>query len=225
VFVSKLCLCFFRFGECCYGNCNRYEEVLGWFRRSTRAGNPHGAHSRCYLGERNDQRYSSATGSNGQPARKPQPSKQAPLEYTSDEIMAHFRAACRGAGEMTETELLRAVAQRLGYTRLGQNVHTELKKHLRAAIRRGIIERDGDYVFCPTAIFRNYDDEFLLESLKSAMAKDREYDREEVLYNLALYLGYSNVTDAMRERMKAIFNMAIRRGSLGKRGKWVLRQE
>lgn len=139
--------------------------------------------------------------------------------------MTHFRAACRANGQQTEDELLRALAGRLGYGRLGKKIHAELKRHLRAAIRRQIIARDGDYVSCPTSIFRNYDDAFLLKSLRSVMTLGYEYERDDVIHNLSQHLGYSQVTDTMRRGMKSIFNSAIRQGILGHRGKCIWREE
>jgi len=154
----------------------------------------------------------------------PVPALTALADYSTNELMAEFRAALWGAGQLTETDLLREVARRLGYQRLGKNVHAELKSHLRAAIRRRIVERDGEYVVCPTSIFRNYDTEFLRARLKSVMALGREYTRDDVIHNLAEYLGYRNVTAAMRDHMKSVFNSAIRHGELGYRGQWIWRE-
>ena len=62
-------------------------------------------------------------------------------ELDTDEVMYEFRQAARGTGQMGQTELLRLVARRLGYQRLGRAIEQVLKKHLRTAIRRGIITR------------------------------------------------------------------------------------
>ena len=56
------------------------------------------------------------------------------------------------------------------------------------------------------------------------MLKGKQYTRDEVTQHLAAHLGYANVTPAMREHLKSVFNSAVRRGILGRQGKWVWRE-
>ena len=57
--------------------------------------------------------------------------------------MAAFRQAARGRGWLDRDELLKEVSLVLGYQRLGPKIEESLRGHLRAAIRRRIIEPDG----------------------------------------------------------------------------------
>ena len=57
---------------------------------------------------------------------------------------------------MERTEMLREVAGLLGYQRLGSRIKETLKGRMRAAIRRGIIEADGDSVRTLTATINEY---------------------------------------------------------------------
>ena len=57
--------------------------------------------------------------------------------------MAAFRQAARGRGWLERDELLKRVSLVLGYQRLGPRIEEALRGHLRAAIRRRIIETDG----------------------------------------------------------------------------------
>lgn len=91
---------------------------------------------------------------NQTPARRPGHSRDVPhgvsaeLEgHTTDDLMALFRKTARGAGQLTEDDPLRAVAGRLGYTRLGKNIRVQLIGPLRTAICRQIIARNGDHVY------------------------------------------------------------------------------
>lgn len=146
-------------------------------------------------------------------------------DYSVDEVMSEIRAAMWGVGAIEEGELLKAVSKRLGYSRMSANLRTKLKNHLRAAVRRQIIERDGDYVDCPTSIFRNYEKEFLVRTFKSTIRKGYEYTQEEVIQNVATHLGFSNVTDAMRNHMKPAIKLAIRRKLIGRRNEILWREE
>jgi len=163
------------------------------------------------------------------PSPKPEPEDTAapdrrPLEdYTTDEMMSHFRAASRASGEMTEEGLFHLVLARLRFERLGTNVTPILKGHLKAAIGRGIIERDGFFVRCKTPTILHYERHVLVDALASVMRKNHPYEREEVIQALAVHLGYSSVSDSMRETMKTVFNSAIRQGVLIREGSTITR--
>ena len=59
--------------------------------------------------------------------------------------MAAFRQATRGRGWLEREELLKEVSLVLGYQRLGPKIEEALRGHLRAAIRRQIIEAEGPH--------------------------------------------------------------------------------
>lgn len=165
------------------------------------------------------------------PAPEPDPEDTAaidrrPLEdYTTDEMMSHFRAASRASGEMTEEGLFHLVLARLGFERLGAKVTPILKGHLKAAIGRGIIERDGFFVRGKTPTIKHYERSTLVDALTSVMRKNHPYEREEVIQALAVHLGYSSVSDVMRDTMKSVFNSAIRQGVLIREGSTIRRTD
>ena len=124
---------------------------------------------------------------------------------------------------MTEDSLFHLVLARLGFERLGPKVTPTLKGHLKAAVGRRIIERDGFFLRCKTPSIRDYERPILIDALTSVMRKNQPYEREDVIQALAVHLGYSAVTDAMRETMKTIFNSAIRQGALSRDGSTITR--
>lgn len=149
--------------------------------------------------------------------------------FETDGVMAAFRSACWGAGEVPEDELLREVARRLGYQRLGSSIRETLRGHLRAAIRRGIVERvaggRGDTLKGATPLISGYDDEALLAAIRSVLRKGEERDRDEVTRAVAAHLGFVRVTDAIADRMKAVYRVGVRRGVLGGERGTVWREE
>jgi len=126
----------------------------------------------------------------------------------TDEVMAAFRKACRGRGAMTREELLREVAQVFGYKRLGFSVGERLKGHVRAAIRRGIVEADGEWVRSATRSIDDYSRDALIDTLHSVMQSGKLYDREAVIRAAGEHLGFSKVND----RIRGAFRSAIRKG-------------
>ena len=135
-------------------------------------------------------------------------------EIDTDEIMAAFRQTARGQGWKGRDELLKEVSLALGYQRLGPKIEEALRGHLRAAIRRKIIEGDGDLVRLGTATMEQYDLGDLRATLCSVMQAGRRYEREEVIHAVARYLGFARVTDTVRQSMKSAINSGIRQGIL-----------
>ena len=73
----------------------------------------------------------------------------------------------------------------LGYQRAGTKVREALKGHLRAAIRRKIIEAEGEQVRVGAATMDQYELEDLRETLCSVMRPGKTYER--ALGQLASY--------------------------------------
>lgn len=141
--------------------------------------------------------------------------------------MVAFRQAGRGRGWITRKKLLREVAGILGYERLGSRIARAFKGHLKAAIRRKIIEADGpDDVRLATPSMASYWDDFrddFINLLCSVMTPGREYEREEVVTALAAHLGFARVRETVESPIRSAINAAIRRGLLGYEGNLIWR--
>ncbi|MBI3319209.1 MAG: hypothetical protein HYZ89_01290 [Candidatus Omnitrophica bacterium] len=135
-------------------------------------------------------------------------------EIDTDAAMYAFRQAARGIGQMEEPELLRLVARHLGYQRLGRAIEQLLKKHLRTAIRRGIIVRSEELLFADSRRIGDYSRDEVWQVLCSVMRVGRWYDRKEVPALVAKHLGFSRVTDQVRTTVRSAITTAIRRGVL-----------
>lgn len=142
----------------------------------------------------------------------------APGERPPEEVLAAFRQVCWGAEPMTENELLRRVALRLGGSRLTKSLRSRLQELLELALERRIVAREGDLYMGATPKLGRYDDEFLLDTLRAVLKEGDELDRRTLTRSVAAYLGYSQVTAAMRDRMDEVFEEGIRRGLLGAKG-------
>lgn len=138
--------------------------------------------------------------------------------------MAAFRQAARGQGWFEEHDLFRKTAKHFGYTRVGANIKTTLKGHMRAAIRRQVFERDGDYIQLLTNSLTDYTRDELRDVVCSVMRKQRTYEREDVIYAVARYLGFRRVTENARNAVKSAINSGIRQGLLGYEGNDIWRE-
>jgi excisionase family DNA binding protein len=142
----------------------------------------------------------------------------------TDEIMAAFRQAIRGRGWMEREEVLKGVSVVLGFERLGPKIKEGLRGHLRAAIRRKIIEADGNEVRPGTTTLADYALDDLREAFASVMRKGRKYDREEVMHAIATYLGFARLTETGEVPLKSAINSGIRQGILGYKGSEIWRE-
>ena len=143
---------------------------------------------------------------------------------TTDEIMAAFRQATRGRGWMEREELLKTVSVMLGYKHLGPKIKEVLRGHLRAAIRRRIIETDGNQVRAGTTTMADYPLDDLREAFASVMRKGTEYEREDVTRNITTYLGFAHLTETSRDAIKSAFNSGIRQGILDHKDSMIWRK-
>ena len=151
-------------------------------------------------------------------------SRPVPL-YDPHQVLVAFRQACWGAGEMSEDELIRKVADRLGVARLGKNIRARLKDHLEIAIHRRIVARKGEVLEGATPTFARYDDDFLLHLLRTSVLRSgTQHDIPTVVRTVAGHLGYGQVTSAVRNRMADVFRSGVRRGMLGFNGEKVWRR-
>jgi type I restriction enzyme S subunit len=137
--------------------------------------------------------------------------------WDADQVLVAFRQACWGAGAVSEDELIRRVADRLGVERLGRKVRSRLTEHLATAVERRIVVRRGERLEGATPTFARYDDEFLLRVLRTVLRAGVEYDVLAAVRGVASHLGYGQVTTALRNRMEGLFRTGVRRGMLGMR--------
>lgn len=152
----------------------------------------------------------------GQPENRRLATRSRPLAvYDPDQVLIAFRQACWGAGALTQDELIRQVADRLGIARVGRNIRTRLLELLETAIARRIVARRGDLLEGATPTFARYDDEFLFQVLRLLLRLGTEYEIGSAVRSVASHLGYGQVTGALRSRMEDLFRNGVRRGILG----------
>jgi type I restriction enzyme, S subunit len=125
----------------------------------------------------------------------------------SERVLAVFRQACWGAGELTREELIQRVATRLDL-KLGKSSRAWLERHVEAAIGRRIVAVRGDLLTGATPTFGRYDYDFLIATARRLTPWGVEREREEIVRALAAWLGYGQVTPAIRARMDRVFHWA-----------------
>ena len=137
-------------------------------------------------------------------------------------MLAAFRKVCWRARPMSEEHLLRRVARHLG-VRVDRASRPLLARHLATALARRIVAREEGRLRGATPTFGSYGYDFLIGVLRLVMRDGLERERAELTREVALHLGYRQVTAAMRDRMEEVFRTGVLTGLLGARGSRVWR--
>ena len=120
---------------------------------------------------------------------------------------------------MSREELIRRVATRLGSPKFGKTVRARLEAHLAVAVERRIVAVQGELLAGATPTFGRYDYKFLIRVLRTLMERrqEPEVEKEELARAVVGYLGYGQVTNAIRERLERVFQWAAQDGELAVR--------
>lgn len=145
-----------------------------------------------------------------------------PDEAVSERILTAVRQSCWGSGEMTREELVRKVAARLGCPKFGRNVRARLEAHVEAALARRILARKGDLLTGATPTFGRYDFVFLMRTVLALAEKGAEHEKDGIIDAVAAYLGYGQVTAAIRDRMERVLEWAAGNGEVEVRGERII---
>jgi len=135
-------------------------------------------------------------------------------QWETNDVMAVFRTVGRGRGFAERGEFIRNAARAMGYRRLGPRIDSVLKGHIRAALRRRILESDSDHLRIATPSISDYETDELVNDLRSIIRKGQIASREETIREVALQLGFQRITEQIRNAIRNAMRAAIRRGIL-----------
>jgi len=144
----------------------------------------------------------------------------------TDALMAALRQTLATQARWdSDEDLLRTLAQRFGYQRLGSRAKEALKGHLRAALLRRIAlrETDGTLALGPRTLDAYTRDE-LIDCIPSVLRKGQTLGREDLLRALLHHLGFQRLTDPAQDALRSALNVAIRRGVLEAEGSGQIRR-
>ncbi len=70
----------------------------------------------------------------------------------------------------------------------------------------------------------SYKQNELVQTLRSVMRNGRDYEREDVIRDVANHLGFRRLSETVRDPIKSAINGAIRRGILEYNGSCIWRE-
>lgn len=134
-------------------------------------------------------------------------------------------AALRKVGSSkpaNETDVLRAAGRELGCTRLGSRVRRELKGHVRTAIKRGVLAREGETLRLATEALRDYETPDLVAAMAACARKGQVLTKSALAMAVARRLGFAEHVDA--NTLEHAFRAAITGGGFIAEGSGSLRR-
>lgn len=136
--------------------------------------------------------------------------------------MQALRQIC-GQGPVAKEELLRQLARRHGYQRIGKHIRHELEGHVNRAVRRGIIERTTEGYALILRRLEDYDRDFLKDQFLSAIGR-KWIARQEAIRAFTRWLGYARTSEGMMEVGRSLINGLLRTGDIESNGREMIRK-
>lgn len=132
--------------------------------------------------------------------------------------MACIRDVFSDSAPRSRATLIRDLATRLGYQRVGKRIEETLSNDVRTAVRRGILEPAGAGAFKQAS---KSIDGYAREHLVKMMLSDMSgwWDQNELIRATARYLGFRRTGKNIQQAFKSAINSAIRTGKLERDGK------
>jgi hypothetical protein len=147
-----------------------------------------------------------------------------PIDQTDrNDVLALIRERFATGRPCRREQAIRAVAEALGYRRIGSRIAEILGKDLQTAVRRGILERfDGEYSLNCRGI-EEYTREHLVSMLLAAMGSGWQ-TRVDAISAAARYMGYRRTGRRIADAFKSAINSGLRRGLIEREGTdWIRR--
>jgi hypothetical protein len=133
--------------------------------------------------------------------------------FDKDDLLAAVRDAFDAGNPLTRDEVIRNAARVLNFERAGARIAEALDNAIATAVRRGIIENEGDVLRLFRGGLADWDRDAAKEQFLSAIGK-AWVEREEAIKRFSRWLGYRRAGPAFDEAARSLINGLIREGRL-----------
>jgi type I restriction enzyme S subunit len=142
------------------------------------------------------------------------PPERVPVEEEPTEVMAALRKLIGNHAGVPRDAMLRSLAESLGYQRVSPKLRERLDGHLRAAVRRRILEPGhAELLRLATHRVEDYSQEDLAATLRTISRRGCAYEREELARSLLDHLGFRRMTATAKHAITSAIDIAIKSGT------------
>lgn len=155
------------------------------------------------------------------------PTPSASADEQAEDEQAIVLAALRTAASSkpaNEVDVLRAASRQLGFARMGSRIEEGLRSHLRTALRRRILARDGQRLVAGTRSAEDYDLDTLVAAIAAVTRRGQTVERPALLRLLASYFGFGGAAGPSADGLSRAIDAAIGRGLLALDGQGRIRR-
>ena len=193
----------------------RIQKCLDWMRKNDLT--PRGLGRRTVVADEKGESPSTKPRTKKRPQSVGNPRKVRIDALDREDVMAVIRDVFESGGPRDRDTAIRDVAPALGYRRVGARVDEALKKHLRTAVLRGILESDQGELSLLCRTIDGYERDRLVDTLLAAMGSTW-WEQSEAIRAAARHLGFRRTGKKIQQAFKSAINGAIRRGLLERDG-------
>ncbi len=150
-----------------------------------------------------------------------------PIDQTErDDVLAVVRETFSSGGARDRETALREVSQALGYERLGTRIREILNRDIRTAVRRGILQNNGEDLSILCRSIEHYERAFLKEQFLAAINQSGRVwvERDDAIRIFARWLGFRRTGSLIDTTARSLINGLLRDGSLEKDGQDCIRR-
>jgi hypothetical protein len=146
------------------------------------------------------------------------PGAPVPAEVDLEEMVCKVRQVLASGGQQAADEVSAALMQEYFPGVDSGSVAAKIDEVLRAAVRRGVVERQGGSLKLLARSIDEYDRSFLKDQFLAALGGKRWTERDDAIRNLARWLGYRRTGQTIEETGRSLINGLLREGRLESQG-------
>lgn len=140
------------------------------------------------------------------------------IDQTSrEERMAAIRRAFSRNSSIAREAAIKEVAAELGYNRVGPKIYNNLDGDIKAASRRGIIDRENGLYSLDCRSISDYSRDILKDAFLSVLGRTWK-DQTCAIRETASYLGFTRTGGNIQDSLKSAINGLIRQGVIERNG-------
>lgn len=140
------------------------------------------------------------------------------IDQTSrEERMAAIRRTFSRISGIGREAAIKELAAELGYNRVGPKIYSVLDSDIKAAVRRGIIDRENGLYSLDCRSISDYTRDMLKDAFLSVLGRTWK-EQADAIRETAAYLGFTRTGRNIRDSLKSAINGLIRQGLIERSG-------
>ncbi len=144
-------------------------------------------------------------------------------DFDRNDLICGIRQLFTRNNRLPRDEATHRLLESLGYQQTDQRAHEELDNAIRTAVRRGILEHNGQGLVLATRNISDYKRDFLKDQFVASMDSNSWTERSESIRRFSRWLGFRRTGPNIEDTARSIINGLIRDDRLATMGSQIRR--